>query len=239
MPAAGPPAGSGLQGAWGGTAGVRFYVGRGIWTRQSLPQQDGIVHLDMGSEGAPGVRCSSPKPQSRGARGTFPQRTPMWSLHLRDPQGGRGWPGGKLRALGHPRPTPTPGPPPPHPRAPTPAPCPVSMQIHAESNRTQMFAFRPPGVSGAAETQSKAAGPRGSVTPGLSAVSAAHFLTGKTPAGPTVPAPGLSVAASSSLISRFFFSHKFGKKVTYLNSLSELREHVQCEPLAIPPEVLR
>ncbi|KAM7116817.1 rho GTPase-activating protein 8 isoform 1-T1 [Molossus nigricans] len=34
-------------------------------------------------------------------------------------------------------------------------------------------------------------------------------------------------------------SHKFGKKVTYLNCLSDLREHVKCDQLAIPPEVVR
>lgn len=34
-------------------------------------------------------------------------------------------------------------------------------------------------------------------------------------------------------------SHKFGKKVTYFNHLSELREHLQCDQLAIPPEVLQ
>ncbi|KAK1327607.1 hypothetical protein QTO34_012896 [Cnephaeus nilssonii] len=34
-------------------------------------------------------------------------------------------------------------------------------------------------------------------------------------------------------------SHKFGKKVTYFNSLSELREHLQCDQLAMPPEVVR
>ncbi|XP_016065571.1 PREDICTED: rho GTPase-activating protein 8 [Miniopterus natalensis] len=34
-------------------------------------------------------------------------------------------------------------------------------------------------------------------------------------------------------------SHKFGKKVTYVNYLSELREHLKCEQLAIPPEVVR
>ncbi|XP_036153869.1 rho GTPase-activating protein 8 isoform X2 [Myotis myotis] len=34
-------------------------------------------------------------------------------------------------------------------------------------------------------------------------------------------------------------SHKFGKKVTYFNYLSELREHLRCDQLAIPPEVVR
>lgn len=34
-------------------------------------------------------------------------------------------------------------------------------------------------------------------------------------------------------------SHKFGKKVTYLNDLRELREHLQYDQLVIPPEVLR
>ncbi|XP_014388657.1 PREDICTED: rho GTPase-activating protein 8 [Myotis brandtii] len=34
-------------------------------------------------------------------------------------------------------------------------------------------------------------------------------------------------------------SHKFGKKVTYFNYLSELREHLKCDQLAIPPEVVR
>lgn len=34
-------------------------------------------------------------------------------------------------------------------------------------------------------------------------------------------------------------SHKFGKKVTYFNHLSELHEHLKCDQLAIPPEVLR
>ncbi|XP_072862713.1 rho GTPase-activating protein 8 isoform X3 [Chlorocebus sabaeus] len=34
-------------------------------------------------------------------------------------------------------------------------------------------------------------------------------------------------------------SHKFGKKVTYFNYLSELREHLKYDQLMIPPEVLR
>uniref|UniRef100_A0A671F1S5 Rho GTPase activating protein 8 n=1 Tax=Rhinolophus ferrumequinum TaxID=59479 RepID=A0A671F1S5_RHIFE len=34
-------------------------------------------------------------------------------------------------------------------------------------------------------------------------------------------------------------SHKFGEKVTYFNHLRELREHLQCDQLAIPPEVLQ
>ncbi|XP_048658932.1 rho GTPase-activating protein 8 [Marmota marmota marmota] len=34
-------------------------------------------------------------------------------------------------------------------------------------------------------------------------------------------------------------SHKFGKKVTYCSSLRELREHLQCDQLPIPQEVLR
>ncbi|XP_027622556.1 LOW QUALITY PROTEIN: rho GTPase-activating protein 8 [Tupaia chinensis] len=34
-------------------------------------------------------------------------------------------------------------------------------------------------------------------------------------------------------------SHKFGKKVTYFNSLSELREHLPYDQLAVPPEVVR
>ncbi|KAM5333488.1 rho GTPase-activating protein 8 isoform 1-T1 [Glossophaga mutica] len=34
-------------------------------------------------------------------------------------------------------------------------------------------------------------------------------------------------------------SHKFGKKVTYFNYLSELRVHLKCDQLAIPPEVVR
>ncbi|XP_021566632.1 rho GTPase-activating protein 8 isoform X1 [Carlito syrichta] len=34
-------------------------------------------------------------------------------------------------------------------------------------------------------------------------------------------------------------SHKFGKKVTYFNYLSELHEHLKCDQLVIPPEVLR
>lgn len=34
-------------------------------------------------------------------------------------------------------------------------------------------------------------------------------------------------------------SHKFGKKVTYFNYLSDLREHVKCGQLAIPLEVVR
>ncbi|XP_057599309.1 rho GTPase-activating protein 8 [Hippopotamus amphibius kiboko] len=34
-------------------------------------------------------------------------------------------------------------------------------------------------------------------------------------------------------------SHKFGKKVTYFNSLNELREHLKYDQLSIPPEVLR
>lgn len=36
-----------------------------------------------------------------------------------------------------------------------------------------------------------------------------------------------------------FFSHKFGKKVTYFNYLSELREHLKYDQLIVPPEVLR
>ncbi|XP_053440550.1 rho GTPase-activating protein 8 [Nycticebus coucang] len=34
-------------------------------------------------------------------------------------------------------------------------------------------------------------------------------------------------------------SHKFGKKVTYFNYLSELHEHLKCDQLVIPPEVMR
>lgn len=34
-------------------------------------------------------------------------------------------------------------------------------------------------------------------------------------------------------------SHKFGKKVAYFNSLSELREDLQCDQLAVPPEVVQ
>lgn len=34
-------------------------------------------------------------------------------------------------------------------------------------------------------------------------------------------------------------SHKFGKKVIYFNSLSELREHLKYDQLIVPPEVLR
>ncbi|XP_074554088.1 rho GTPase-activating protein 8-like [Halichoeres trimaculatus] len=34
-------------------------------------------------------------------------------------------------------------------------------------------------------------------------------------------------------------SHKFGKKLTYVNYLSELREHLNSEQLIIPPDVLR
>ncbi|XP_028810735.1 rho GTPase-activating protein 8-like [Denticeps clupeoides] len=34
-------------------------------------------------------------------------------------------------------------------------------------------------------------------------------------------------------------SHKFGKKLTYVNYLAELREHLNYEQLIIPPEVLR
>lgn len=57
---------------------------------------------------------------------------------------------------------------------------------------------------------------------------------------PPSQAPGLSVATSSFLFSCFcFFSHKFGKKVTYFNYLSELREYLKDDQLTIPPEVLR
>nr|XP_048300920.1 rho GTPase-activating protein 8 isoform X2 [Myodes glareolus] len=34
-------------------------------------------------------------------------------------------------------------------------------------------------------------------------------------------------------------SHKFGKKVTYCSTLRELREHLQCDQLLIPQEVVR
>ncbi|XP_044085291.1 rho GTPase-activating protein 8 isoform X3 [Neovison vison] len=34
-------------------------------------------------------------------------------------------------------------------------------------------------------------------------------------------------------------SHKFGKKVVYVNGLSELREHLKYDQLIVPPEVLR
>ncbi|KAM9824604.1 rho GTPase-activating protein 8-like [Neosynchiropus ocellatus] len=34
-------------------------------------------------------------------------------------------------------------------------------------------------------------------------------------------------------------SHKFGKKLTYVNYLAELREHLNCDQLSIPPEVIR
>ncbi|XP_063099960.1 rho GTPase-activating protein 8 [Cavia porcellus] len=38
---------------------------------------------------------------------------------------------------------------------------------------------------------------------------------------------------------RPLISHKFGKKVTYFSYLSELREHLQCDQLPVPQEVLR
>ncbi|KAF6117400.1 Rho GTPase activating protein 8 [Phyllostomus discolor] len=38
---------------------------------------------------------------------------------------------------------------------------------------------------------------------------------------------------------RPLISHKFGKKVTYFNYLSELRAHLKCDQLAIPAEVVR
>ncbi|XP_067110832.1 rho GTPase-activating protein 8-like [Osmerus mordax] len=34
-------------------------------------------------------------------------------------------------------------------------------------------------------------------------------------------------------------SHKFGKKLTYVNYLAELRDHLNCEQLIVPPDVLR
>ncbi|KAI1882195.1 hypothetical protein AGOR_G00248190 [Albula goreensis] len=34
-------------------------------------------------------------------------------------------------------------------------------------------------------------------------------------------------------------SHKFGRKLTYVNYLAELREHLNCEQIVIPPDVLR
>ncbi|XP_068128032.1 uncharacterized protein [Hyperolius riggenbachi] len=34
-------------------------------------------------------------------------------------------------------------------------------------------------------------------------------------------------------------SHKFGKKISYMNYLSDLREHLRCNRLIIPPEVLQ
>nr|XP_031319273.1 rho GTPase-activating protein 8 isoform X1 [Camelus dromedarius] len=40
-------------------------------------------------------------------------------------------------------------------------------------------------------------------------------------------------------ILRPLISHKFGKKVTYFNYLSELREHLKDDQLIVPPEVLR
>ncbi|XP_059537389.1 rho GTPase-activating protein 8 isoform X3 [Myotis daubentonii] len=44
---------------------------------------------------------------------------------------------------------------------------------------------------------------------------------------------------SHELNHRRLLDHKFGKKVTYFNYLSELREHLRCDQLAIPPEVVR
>lgn len=38
---------------------------------------------------------------------------------------------------------------------------------------------------------------------------------------------------------RPLISHKFGKKVTYCSSLSDLRDHLHCDQLLVPPEVLR
>lgn len=37
----------------------------------------------------------------------------------------------------------------------------------------------------------------------------------------------------------FLHSHKFGKKLTYVNYLAELREHLNYEQLIVPPDVLR
>lgn len=67
-----------------------------------------------------------------------------------------------------------------------------------------------------------------------------HFLTvknGKRPLGPPEPRP--ASAALTLLLRLRFLSHKFGKKVTYFSYLSELREHLQCDQLPVPQEVLR
>lgn len=37
----------------------------------------------------------------------------------------------------------------------------------------------------------------------------------------------------------FPYSHKFGRKLTYVNYLAELRGHLNYEQLIIPPDVLR
>lgn len=36
-----------------------------------------------------------------------------------------------------------------------------------------------------------------------------------------------------------FFSHKFGKKITYLNYLADLGQHLKYDQLNIPQEVIR
>lgn len=53
------------------------------------------------------------------------------------------------------------------------------------------------------------------------------------------PAQNQSVLGHVKVSSCFFFSHKFGKKLTYVNYLTELREYLNYEQLIVPPDVLR
>ena len=72
-----------------------------------------------------------------------------------------------------------------------------------------------------------------------SRVPAASLLPQHPPPYPASFLPPNVFLFFNFLLSFFFFSHKFGKKVTYFNYLSELREHLKYDQLSIPREVLR
>ena len=63
---------------------------------------------------------------------------------------------------------------------------------------------------------------------------------GWRPAGGALPVAPCGWRSSCSHFSCSFpLSHKFGKKLTYVNYLAELREHLNYEQLSIPADVLR
>lgn len=60
--------------------------------------------------------------------------------------------------------------------------------------------------------------------------------------GLLLPAPSPRAPSSNHFfysLASVVFSHKFGKKVTYFNDLSELHERLKYDQLTIPPEVLQ
>lgn len=70
---------------------------------------------------------------------------------------------------------------------------------------------------------------------GLFGISS-NLWSGMTKTSPVVAVPQTEWSFHSFTL---FSSHKFGKKLTYVNYLAELRDHLNYEQLTIPPDVLK